>query len=198
MRKALFLMALTFFLAACAMLFPPTPVPTIAPTPTPSTTPEPTLSPTPIPSITPEPTLSPTSTLSTGPEPTLSPTPTFVFPSPSPTPTALSELDCKLNWQSPGNGAEFDPNEWFSAGWKVTNTGTATWDPASIEFTYLGGAKLHRDPLVHLKTSVTPGQTVILTADMRAPTNSTLYTTYWSLRHGDTYFCRLAVSIYVE
>jgi hypothetical protein len=121
-----------------------------------------------------------------------------VIPSPSPTPTAVRALDCRLDWQSPGNGIEFEPNDSFSVGWKVTNSGTATWDPALVEFAYVGGARLHRFPVEHLLTSVAPGQFVILIADMRAPRNSTTYATYWSLRQGDTYFCRLTVSIYVQ
>ena len=121
-----------------------------------------------------------------------------MVPSPTATATALSALDCKLDWQSPGNGLWLDPGEDFPVGWKVTNTGTSTWDPESVEFTYLSGARLYRDSLVKLDSSVPPGASVILTVDMHAPRNSTTYTTYWSLRQGDTYFCRVGVSIYVE
>lgn len=109
-----------------------------------------------------------------------------------------SKLDCKLNWQSPANGAQFKSNQAFTTGWKVTNTGTAAWNPASVEFTYLAGAKLYDYPLVKLKSTVSPGQAVILSVRMRAPTNSTTYTTYWSLREGDTFFCRVRLSIYVK
>jgi hypothetical protein len=91
-----------------------------------------------------------------------------------------------------------DRHERFAAGWKITNTGTASWPPGSTVFTYVGGAKLHNDPLVQLKSSVPPGQSVILTVDMKAPGNSTLYTTYWSLQQGDTFFCRVSVSIYAK
>jgi hypothetical protein len=110
----------------------------------------------------------------------------------------VPELDCRLNWQSPGNGIEFEPQEYFSVGWDVTNTGSATWFPDRVVFTYLSGAKLHRDPLVKMDDIVSPGQQVILSVEMQAPHNSTKYTTYWSLREGDIYFCRLFVSIYVN
>jgi hypothetical protein len=134
------------------------------------------------------------------PLPSSTPTPTILFslPSSTPTPTVPSELDCKLNWQSPGNGITYQPKEHFTVGWKVTNNGTAAWDAGSVVFTYLGGAKLYDYALVHLQTTVAPGQAVILSVPMRAPRNSTKYTTYWSLRRGDTFFCRVMLSIYVE
>lgn len=86
----------------------------------------------------------------------------------------------------------------FRAGWKVTNTGTDTWTPGSTVFVYLGGAKLHRDSVIQLESSVAPGNPVTLTVEMRAPKNSTLYTTYWSLRQGEVFFCRVSLSIYVK
>ena len=159
---------------------------------------EPTLLPTLLPTSTLQPTPSPRPSPTTDLGPTPSPFPTFAIPSPSPTATAVRALDCRLDWQSPGSGIEFDRGEGFTVGWHVTNTGSAGWDPGSVEFTYLSGARLHRDPVVRLDMSVPPGQSVILTAEMRAPRNSTKYTTYWSLRQGDTFFCRVGLSIYVK
>jgi len=115
-----------------------------------------------------------------------------------PTPTAPSALDCTLNWQSPGNGVKYHPRDFFTVGWKVTNTGSATWSPGSVELTYVGGSKLYLSPSVQLKTGVPRGQAVILNAEMRAPRKLDRYTTYWSLRQGTTYFCNLALTIYVE
>lgn len=83
-------------------------------------------------------------------------------------------------------------------GWNVRNIGTATWDPESVEFMYLGGARLNLEELALLDTSVAPGEDIVLSVDMKAPKNSAKYTTYWGLRQGDTFFCRLMLSIYVE
>ncbi len=113
-------------------------------------------------------------------------------------PTAPSPLSCKLNWQSPRNHVIYNAGDSFTVGWSVTNTGTVTWDPGSVEFTYVSGAKLYDDPLVRLKSSVAPGQSVVLSVAMHAPRNSTTYTTYWSLKRGDTFFCSLALWIYVQ
>jgi hypothetical protein len=163
-----------------------------------SSTPEPSPSSTASPSRTPRrqawPALSPV----TVPEYTLTPTPTFTLPSLTPTPIVPPELDCELNWQSPGSGITFAPRESFTVGWNVTNTGTANWGSASTEFTYVSGARIHHNSSEPLETSVSPGQAVVLTAEMRAPRNPSKYTTTWGLRRGDTFFCSLTVSIYVE
>ena len=198
MRKALLFMGLTLPLVACVALSAPLAALTGTAIPTPSSTAKPTLSPTPSPSRTAEPTQTSTDIPSATPEPLLLPTPTVLFASPSPTPTVPSRLDCKLLWQSPGNGIIYAPDKEFTVGWKVRNNGTDTWDVNRVEFTYVHGAKLYDYALVHLKTSVAPGQEVVLSVHMRAPRNSTTYTTFWSLRQGDTFFCPLVVSIYVQ
>ncbi len=196
MKKALILACLILVLLACsgmpeqisAFFATPTGSPTITPEPTftltPSSMPEPTETPTELPSLTPE--------------PAQSLTPTLVMPPLSPYPTVPNQLDCRLMWQSPGSGITYDPGEVFTVGWNVMNTGSETWDPSNVVFTYLGGNKMYDYPLVKLKSSVSPGEQVVLSVGMRAPKNSTFYTTYWSLREGNTFFCILTVSIYVK
>ncbi len=127
-----------------------------------------------------------------------SPTPTAWVPPLVSLPTALSPLSCKLNWQSPRNHVIYNKGDSFTVGWSVMNTGTTTWSPGSVEFTYVSGARLQAEPLVGLKSSVATGQSIVLTVGMRAPRNSTTYTTHWSLRMGDTYFCPLTLWIYVQ
>lgn len=198
MRNALLFVGLTLSLLACAALYAPLAGLRGTPTPSLPRTAEPTRSPTPSPSATVEPTETPTELPSATPGPVLSPTPTDWFPRGSPAPTARSKLNCRLVWQSPRNEVIFKPGETFGVGWKVTNNGSETWDPDRVVFTYLGGAKLYDFALVHLKASVASGQSVVLAVHMRAPKNPTKYTTYWSLRQGDTFFCILMLSIYVE
>jgi hypothetical protein len=166
------------------------------PTPFPSSTAQRTLSPTPHPSATAQATatLTPTAT----PAPTLPLLPPRATLTPAPTATVPAELDCDLMWQSPGNGITYEPGEEFTVGWKVINSGIAEWDTHRVIFTYLGGAKLYQSPTLELQADVDPGESVILSVEMRAPRNSTKYSTYWALRRGDVFFCRLALSIYVE
>jgi hypothetical protein len=200
MRKAFLILGLMFPITACAYIptllrttnstplpFPTrTTNPTLTPKPSPSSTSEPTETSSPIPSATSQQFLSPTTTLDTR--------------LPSPIPTLQRELDCKLIWQSPPRrGAKYKSGVAFTTGWKVRNVGSSAWDANSVEFTYVGGAKLHDYYLVNLDANVAPKQSVILSVHMRAPKRSaTTYTTVWSLRQGDTFFCRLTVSIYVE
>jgi hypothetical protein len=108
------------------------------------------------------------------------------------------ELDCKLIWQSPSNQVIFAPGDEFAVGWNVRNIGTAAWDVNSVEFVYLGGAKLHGIDTGPLDTTVAPGQTIVLSVNMIAPRRPARYTTNWGLRQGDVYFCRLMLSITVE
>lgn len=197
MRKALLFTGVMLALIACSALSAPIAFLEGTPTPSPTETLEPTL--TPSPSRTAEPTETPTETPSATPEPTLSPTPVIVIIATLAAPTASSGLSCKLNWQSPKNNVTFHPEDRFSAGWKVTNTGTVPWTPETVDFLYLGGAKMYvENPLVKVESSVSPGEAIILTVGMEAPLKEIRYTTYWGLRKGDVYFCRLALSIFVE
>lgn len=198
MRHVLAILVLGSLWAACSA--PLRLIRSMAGTPTmpPTFTAEPTFPPTPRPTSTVRPAPSPRPLPTIDPALTLFPTLSFTFPTPSSTATAAHPLDCRLDWQSPGNGLQVNPDQLFTVGWHVTNTGTDTWSPGSVSFTYLGGTKPNRDTVIGLKFSVAPGQSVTLTAEMKAPRNSTLYTTYWGLRQGDTFFCRVSVSIYVK
>jgi hypothetical protein len=198
MSKAFVLAGLTLPLIACVALSAPIEALRRTPTPSPTTTASPTLSATPSPSATPIPTETSTETPTATPEPLLSATPTLLLPPLSPAPTVPNALDCKLVWQSPRNNVTFTANQSFGAGWKVINNGSSTWNPNSVIFTYLGGAKMYDSPLVQLKGSVASGQSVVLSVHMKAPRNPDRYTTYWSLRQGNIFFCIQALSIYVE
>jgi hypothetical protein len=196
-RPALLVLPVAVLSMACAaatqVIFPPTPTVTAWPTST--------LTPSSTPTITPRPSATATSTPDYSPTPftPLPPTPTYIPPSLTPTPTEIPALGCKLNWQSPGNGITFKPLTVFTVGWNVTNTGFETWEAGSVELTYVSGSPLaYRETSAPLIDSVAPGESTTLTADMRSPVNSTRYTTYWSLRLGDVFFCPLRVTIYVE
>ena len=180
-------MALVLFLASCAAPSTPISSPTNAPTPTPTIKADPAPSLTLAPSATLEPTLSP------GPSPS-----TGASSEPSQTPTESVALDCALLMQSVKNGTHYKSGELFSISWKVRNTGTAGWDSGTLDFTYIAGTKMYQYPLVHLQGTVDPGNISYLMADMRAPHNSGKYSTTWSLRQGDNYFCHVGLAIFVD
>ncbi len=190
MKHAIVFIVLALFLAACAAPSTPAPSPT-SPPKTPSATPEATLAVTT--------TLIPLNTME--PEASATPTATFVFALPSLTPTAqgtpVPELDCQLLSQSVPNGTHFKPKERFDVGWKVTNSGLAGWDPSNVVFAFFGGAKMYSTSSVRLETGVAAGDTTALVADMVAPKNPNKYTTFWGLRRGNQFFCRVSLMIYV-
>ncbi len=200
-RAGLLSVGLALSLAACSALPLPAPTETARPRPTrthrPTKTPEPTETLTPFPSLTPQPLPSLTPTL---PPALLSPTasPAVLPASPAPTPRPPTELNCKLLWQSPPNGAIYNPKDRFTVGWNIRNTGTAPWDVGSFMFVYVGGAHMSLTEVVHLPTTVAPGSTVVLSVPVRAPVNPTLYTMHWGLRQGNVSFCRVTLTIEVE
>ncbi len=206
MRNAIVFLSLALFLAACAA--PATPTPSSpsaaisAPSEAPSATLQPTASPIPSPSLTP--TSQPTMAL-----PTIEPTDTaialpsftpfvFILPTLTPTGPASSELSCDVVSHSYADGTAFDPNERFTVNWVARNTGTATWYPGTVVFTYVGGSKLQQYSPVNLTAAVAPGQLASLSTDMRAPKNSTTYTTLWALRRGTQAFCVMKMTIWVN
>jgi hypothetical protein len=182
MRHAMAFVALALLLASCAAPSTPIPGSTNARTSTPSMTAEPAPSLTLAPSPTLEPTLSPVPSPSAG-----------ASSAPSQTPIESGALDCALLMQTVKNGAHFKPGDQFSISWKVRNTGTAGWDSGTLDFTYIAGTKMYQYPLVHFQGTVDPGNISYLMADMRAPHNPGKYSTTWSLRQGDNYFCHVGL-----
>jgi hypothetical protein len=57
---------------------------------------------------------------------------------------------------------------------------------------------MYQYPLVHLQGAVDPGNIAYLMADLRAPRNPGKYSTTWSLRQGDNYFCHVGLTIYID
>jgi hypothetical protein len=111
---------------------------------------------------------------------------------------ADGELTCRVLSQAVRNGRKLDPKETFDMGWMVRNTGTAAWDPGTVDFRYFSGRRMHVSERTHLRTSVVPGDTVLLLADMVTPKSSGPYTTVWSLRRGEDDFCHVSLSITVR
>ena len=165
----------------------------IPPTPTPSWTPLPTHTP----SLTP--TLTPTFHFSLGASRTPTRPPTAVAPAMATRTASDSDAPggCLLLSQSPEDGSHFDPRKNFTASWKVKNTGSSTWDTASVDFVYDSGVKMHKKQLYDLPTDIPVGQDVTLNVSMLAPKSDGTYSTVWSLRRGTTYFCHVNLTILV-
>jgi len=169
------------------------------------------------------PTSTPTATLTATPRNTETPSPTFtstvIFILSSPTKPALPTLSgggggggsggsgggtssdnyaCQVISVSPSNGTSFDPRADFDATWRVKNIGIKGWDRNSTDFYYSSGSKIHQVAGYDMSKDVDPGQTIDLSADMRAPKDSGNYTTTWTLRIGDKNFCNMSLTINVK
>jgi hypothetical protein len=95
------------------------------------------------------------------------------------------------------NGTHINPRERFDVGWKVKNTGTATWDPGNTDFMYVGGTRMYQAEVLDLPAVVAPGDTFALSAALLAPKHPGTYMTFWALRRGENRFCRVSVEIIV-
>ncbi len=146
--------------------------------------------------------LPPTNTpLPPTPFPTLAPptaTPILATATPSATATR-SDLNCQIVSSSPANYQVFSTGQDFDGRWTLKNTGSQTWDQASVDFTYVSGTKFQtKHDAIDLPVSVSNGNTVELIIDMLSPSNAGNYQSTWSLRQGSTYFCYINVNITVK
>ena len=179
-RIAPLLCLLTALLVGCDVFAQPSPAPSQTPVPSPTPSPASTITPTIVLEL-----------------PTQSLTPEAPAGSPTPGAPGPGELDCRLLSQSPKNGTHFAPRDRFDMGWWVRNTGTLDWDAATVDFVFAGGSPMHTFPLTHLQKNVLADQKTLLVADMLAPKQTGKYTTIWSLRSGQNFFCQVRLTIYV-
>jgi hypothetical protein len=112
--------------------------------------------------------------------------------------TSSDNFACQIVSVRPSNGTVFDPRDNFDAIWQVKNIGQRDWDRNSIDFVYLSGAKIHKNPGYDLSRDVDSGQTADLGVDMIAPKDPGTYTTTWTLMVGDKTFCNMSLTIVVR
>lgn len=163
----------------------PTHTPTITLTPTETLTPTTSPSPTLTPSVTPTPTL----TSTPAPTQTTTPAPSNTPPSTStPVPTltvAATSVPCYwarfiADVTIPDN-TKFYPGETFTKTWRLRNIGSCEWSKESALIFY-GGEIMGAPAQVKINKAVKPGETVDVSASMRAPDDPGTYTGYWRMR----------------
>ena len=136
------------------------------------------------------------------PSPTPQPTATFVPTSTQvvsggggggvvyPTATRRAGPDlASLTGQDPTDGTSYSAGEEFDASWTFKNIGTSTWT-TGYEYRHSGGPNLAKAHIYTLKTTVAPGESITIYADMVAPTNVGRYVENWELvnENGDVFF----------
>ncbi len=153
-----------------------------------------------------QPTLTPTVTVTKTPTETPTATPTFLFvlftPTvPSSTPTleiSSNPYACRLASQSPADKSIVAKGADFAVLWRVINVGANAWDANSVDYHYFSGAKLHKEPVYDLPSSVPTGGQIDIIVNMKAPKQEDTYLTTWSLRVGKQDFCKLRLTIEVK
>jgi hypothetical protein len=107
--------------------------------------------------------------------------------------------NCEITFQLVENGKEFNTNEDFDARWTIKNTGTETWSASDVDYIYVSGTEMQKfNKLYDLPASVSPGNSITIIVDMKAPGSSGYYETFWALaRHSDG-FCSLPTRIKVK
>lgn len=71
-------------------------------------------------------------------------------------------------------------NEYFKKAWKITNTGTTTWD-SSYSLVNIDGNNWGEDVMVPLTDSIPPGSDLTISVQLRAPSALGDYFSRWKL-----------------
>jgi len=142
------------------------------------------------------------------PEDTSTATSTFIFLLPTLTPVntstsavptnEISGFTCKLIKQSPQDGASLNGNQPFKLTWKIQNTGSRTWTPDNVGLYFIGGDQFADTAATSLPSSITAGDSVVLSIRMTTPGQSGKYTTNWALEASGQNFCTLFLRISVR
>lgn len=123
--------------------------------------------------------------------PTIPPTNTLGFatqaiattsvPPTSPPPTQSCDLAQFIKDVTVPDGTEYKPNETFTKTWQLKNIGTCTWSGYTLVFD--AGDSMAGPASVSIGT-VSPGQEVNVSVDLKAPGTDGTYTGYWRIKNG--------------
>lgn len=78
------------------------------------------------------------------------------------------------------DGSVIAPNAKFTKVWRLKNSGSCTWN-ANYALVYVSGDRMKADKQIPLSGKVFPGETVDLSVDFTAPTESGRYRSYWMI-----------------
>jgi hypothetical protein len=110
---------------------------------------------------------------------------------PMPTPTGLpfSTRGDKASYVSDvtvADGSRLEGGKQFTKTWRLINSGDTTWTP-EFSLVFVSGSQMGGPASVPVPVEVEPGQTVDLSVQLTAPTESGTHRGYWMLRnsHGE-------------
>lgn len=107
------------------------------------------------------------------------------------------EFACKVISVTPAPGAHMKPDRDFTTTWRISNRGSAAWDANNVDYKYILGAKIHKQPIYDLPFSVPTGNTVYLSVAMHSPSKPGTYSATWAMNQSKEFFCKLEMKIVV-
>jgi hypothetical protein len=152
------------------------------------------------------PTVTPITIIDASPVPSITPLP--LLPTPGAVPTIFRKYYtatpisyyCKPFFLKPEWGETLHPREYFQAVWKVSNIGSAIWKFDQVEFFFVQGDKMHKNPedaVQKLGYTVYPDDKIAFRINMIAPKEPGTYSMTWGLRKGKNVFCYVYLYIHV-
>jgi len=104
-------------------------------------------------------------------------------PPTNPPPTQSCDIAQFVDDVSIPDGTVLAPNETFTKTWRLKNTGTCTWT-TSYAIVFSSGDSMGGPATQTLTGNVTPGQSVDISVNLKAPGTPGSYRGYWKLRNG--------------
>jgi hypothetical protein len=81
-------------------------------------------------------------------------------------------------------GEQFDAGETFQVEWPIKNTGNCTWD-STYALVFANGDQMAASSSTPLSSSVDPGDSIVLSLQMTAPSQPAIYLSLWKLEDGN-------------
>lgn len=141
---------------------------------------EPTAEPTAMPTDTPLPTVELAPTATEGPTAVVKPTSLPVSGTPFGPSYRVGHVT-DLNYP---DGTYFNPGLTFTKQWSITNIGTGTWTE-DFKIVYVKGEQMGAEASIPLGRVLSPGQSMTISVNLKAPSDVGDYTTYFMLQTAD-------------
>lgn len=107
------------------------------------------------------------------------------------------EYACRVLSVTPIPGGRVKPDIDFKVTWRISNRGSAVWDANNVDYKYILGAKIYKQPIYDLPFSVPTGNTVYVSVAMHSPAKSGTYSSTWAMNTGKEFFCKMEMKIVV-
>jgi hypothetical protein len=80
------------------------------------------------------------------------------------------------------DGTQYNPDTAFKKTWRLRNIGTCSWNTTDVSMIFDSGSQMGAPASVPMPSTVTPGNTVDITVDMKAPNAAGHYIGYWKFK----------------